>query len=253
MLRRNIFTLLSIALLVFWSTYSALSQEPELIGRWPLDETSGGVVHDEVADNNGEFVGGDIEWVQAKFGNGLQFDGTAKYVLIPKTPELEPQSLTVCAWIKFNSVGTHSRQDMFCYADSYQILKNGSVFRGGIHQGGGWPNAVGVTAIQDGEWYFVAETYDSQDVKLYVNGELDGTIAAPGSIDYLPNVEFWLGGAAGDVGNDFWFDGILDEVEIWNEAMAEDEIMELYQSPPPSSAVSSEGKLATTWGELRVR
>jgi hypothetical protein len=155
-------------------------------------------------------------------------------------------------WVNFSSLATN-RQDIFCYADSYQILKMGNVFWGGIHQGNGWPNPKSVTPIETSRWYFVAETYNGTDVKLYVNGELDGTIAAPGSIDYLPNVEFWLGGAAGDIGQPFWFSGILDEVEIWNKAMTEDEIMELYQSPPPSSAVSSEGKLATTWGVLRIR
>ncbi|MFC1716891.1 LamG domain-containing protein [Candidatus Poribacteria bacterium] len=253
MSRWNVFAVSLITLLVCCSMYRALSQEPELIGRWPLDETSGNVVHDEIANNNGEFVGGDLEWVQANFDNGLQFDGTAKYVNIPKNPDLEPQTLTLCMWVKFNSVAAHNRQDIFCYADSYQILKMGSVFRGGIHQGGGWPNAIGVTAIQDGEWYFVAETYDGKDLKLYVNGEPDGTIAAAGNIDYMANVEFWLGGAAGDVGQAFWFDGILDEVQVWNKAMTEDEIMELYQSPLPSSAVSWEGKLATTWGNLKAR
>jgi hypothetical protein len=253
MSRRNLLTLSLVTLFVCWFTYGALSQEPELIGRWPLDETSGDVVPDVVAGNNGKFVGGDLEWVQAKFDNGLQFDGTAKYVSIPKNPELEPQTFTLSVWVKFNSVATHNRQDIFCYADSYQILKNGNVFRAGIHQGAGWPNAVGQTAIQDGEWYFVAGTYDGNDVKLYVNGELDGTIAAAGGIDYMANVEFWLGGAAGDVGQAFWFDGILDEIAVWDKAMTEDEIMDLYQSPPPSSAVNSVGKISTTWGNLKDR
>ena len=196
MLRRNLFTLSLVTLLFCCSTYSALSQEPELIGRWPLNETSGDVVHDEIASNNGEIVGGDLEWVQAMFDNGLEFDGTAKYVNIPKNPALEPQTFTLSVWIKFNSVATHSRQDMFCYAYSYQILMSGGVFRAGIHQGGGWPNAVGVTAIQDGEWYFVAGTYDGKVLNLYVNGILDGTTDAAGSIDYMANVEFWFGGAA---------------------------------------------------------
>jgi hypothetical protein len=253
MSRRNILTASFVTFFVFWFVYSVSSQEPGLIARWPLDETAGDIAHDEIAGNDGAFVGGDLEWVQAKFGNGLQFDGTGKYVAIPKAPELEPaSSLTFSMWVNFSSLAAN-RQDIFCYADSYQILKMGGVFWGGIHQGGGWLNPKSVTPIETDKWYFVAETYDSKDVKLYINGELDGTIAAPGQIDYLENVEFWLGGAAGDIDQPFWFSGILDEVEIWSGAMTEDEIMELYQSQPPSSAVSSEGKLATAWGDLRVR
>ena len=253
MSRRNLLTLSLVTLFVCCFTYSALSQEPKLIGRWPLDETSGDVVHDVIAGNNGDFVGGDLEWVQAMFDNGLLFEGTGKYVNIPKAAELEPaDSLTFSMWVNFNSLATN-RQDIFCYADSYQIMKMGSVFWGGIHQGGGWHNPEGVTPIETGKWYFVAETYDGKDVKLYVNGVLDGTIAAAGKIEYLANVEFWFGGAAGDVGQPYWFDGIMDEIEVWDKAMTEDEIMALYQSPPPSSAVNSAGKLSTTWGNLKVR
>jgi hypothetical protein len=242
--------ILSVLMLVALGGFkdSASSQEPELIGRWPLDESSGDIVHDVIGGNDGEFVGGGLEWTPAKFENGLRFDGAGGHVEIPRSPELEPaDSVTLMAWVKFESAA--GRQDIVSYADSYAIMLNATVFQAFIFQGG-WPVAVGVTAVNPDEWYCVAMTYDSGDVRVYVNGEVDGSMAAPGGITYQ-DVPLWFGGAPADPGQSWWLNGTLDEVEIWDKAMTEDEIMTAYQSPIPSLVVSSKGKLATTWGELR--
>ena len=168
-------------LITFWPVDRALSQGPELIARWPLDENSGDVVHDVVGGNDGKFAGGKIEWVQAKFENGLQFDGTVGIsVEIPRNPGLEPvDSLTLIAWVKFNAMS--GEQEVVSYADSYFIRMNG-VFKGFIHQEGGWPQAVGQTGVEIDKWYFAAMTYDGQEVNIYVDGELDASKPAPGEI-----------------------------------------------------------------------
>ena len=245
------FILPVLMLITLWSAGNSSSQEPELIAQWPLDESSGEVVHDIIGGRDGEFMGDGFEWVPAKFGNGLQFDGAGSYVEIPKAPELESaESVTLMAWFNFSTVA--GRQDIVSYADSYAIILDGTLLRGFIFQGGNWPMATGVTNVKPDEWYFGTMTYDSTDVKIYVNGELDGTTAAPGEIGFQV-APFWFGGAPADPGQAWWFNGILDEVEIWNRAMTEDEIMTAYQSPPPSSAVGSKGKLAATWGDLKLR
>jgi hypothetical protein len=235
-------------LMTLLSVCVASSQELELLAQWPLDETSGDVVQDIIGGRDGEIASGDLSWVPAKFGNGLQFDGTG-YVEVTKDPELElSESVTLTAWVNFDDVS--GRQDIVSYADSYAIIKESdSTFRGFIYQGG-WPMANGTTATEAGEWYFAAMTYDSTDIKIYVNGELDGTAGAPGEI-LFQGAPFWFGGAPADPGQAWFFKGILDEVEIWNRAMTEEEVMETYQNPPPSLSVNSKGKLATTWGDLK--
>ncbi len=225
-----------------------LSQDLELVAQWPLDETSGESVEDIIGGRNGEIASGDLSWVPAKFGNGLQFDGTG-VVEVTKDAELElSESVTLTAWVMFDDVS--GRQDIVSYADSYAIIKESdSTFRGFIYQGG-WPMANGATAAEADQWYFAAMTYDSTDIKIYVNGELDGTAGAPGEI-LFQEAPFWFGGAPADPGQAWFFKGILDEVEIWNRAMTEEEVMEVYQNPPISSPVDSKGKLATRWGDLK--
>ena len=148
MVMHKIIIVLSVFTLIgLWAADSALPQEPQLIARWPLDENSGGVVHDVIGGNDGERVGGS-EWVPAKFGSGLQFNKkTRQYVEIPRSPELEPdESLTVMVWVNVNSAA--GRQEVFCYGDSYVILINNGVFKAYIHQGGAFPRAPGKTPVE---------------------------------------------------------------------------------------------------------
>ena len=249
----GIFPILLLSLLVgLWFTNSALSLDPQPIGRWPLDEKSGDEVHDVIGKNNGKFVGGTLEWVPAKFGNGLKFDEAGIYSDIPRNPDLEsPDSVTLSAWANVEK-SVAKEQTIVSYADSYNLIYGGKYtnFGAAIHRAGGWVDCFGKTPANFGEWYFVAMTYDSQDVKLYVNGELDGTTAAPGEIDYFQERMLRFGESA-DPGDHWAFNGIIDEVTIWDRAMTAEEVMEVYESPIPELAVSLKGSLSTTWGELK--
>ncbi len=249
-MKRKIMMVLSISMLIgLWFTGSLSSQESQLIARWPLDENSGSVVHDVIGGNDGERVGGP-EWVPAKFGSGLQFSKKARqYINIPRTPELEPaESLTVMVWVNVNSAA--GRQEIFCYGDSYVILINNGVFKAYIHKGGAFPRAPGKTPVETDRWYFLAMTYDSQDLKLYVNGKLDGSARLPGGIDFLGLPLRFSNNPAAPA--EVWeISGILDEVELWDTAMTEEEIMKAYESPLAFLAVSWKGKLPTAWGVLK--
>ena len=54
--RKAVFALLASVLIGLWSVNSALSQDAQLIARWPLDENSGKFVQDVVGGNDGERV-----------------------------------------------------------------------------------------------------------------------------------------------------------------------------------------------------
>jgi hypothetical protein len=209
-------------------------------------------VHDAVGKNNGKFFDGKLEWVQAKFKNGLKFAGAGVYVGIPRSPDLEsPDSVTLSAWVNLEkAVG--KEQTIVSYADSYNLIYGGKYvnFGSAIHQAGGWVDCLGNKPVSFGEWYFVAMTYDSQDINLYVNGEIDGTKAAPGKLDYFKDRMLCFGESA-DPGDHWAFNGIIDEVTIWNRAMTEEEVMKAYKSPIPELAVDLKVSLVTTWAELK--
>ena len=75
--------------------------------------------------------------------------------------------------------------------------------------------------------YHIAGSYDGTNLNLYINGELEETNAFSGSIDddSLPLI---IG--ADDSG--YYFNGILDEVRVYNRALDESEIMAMQQWTP---------------------
>lgn len=224
------------------------STEAKLIAHWPMDENSGDIVKDVVGGHNGKFVGGDLKWVKARFGNGLYFDNSKAHVEVPKDPDLElSKSITAVAWVNFDV--TTGRREVISYADSYIINLDGGVFNAYIYKGN-WPRVTGRTPVSTGEWYFVALTYDSSDLSLYVNGELDSSSPVPGGIQFQ-DFSLWFGGPPADANTDWYLNGTMDEVEIYDSALTKDEIKSIYKSPPVM-AIFPKDKLATQWGKLKA-
>ncbi len=84
---------------------------------------------------------------------------------------------------------------------------------------------IGMTVITSGVWYHAAATYDGTTWRLYVNGNLDAEVAVgePPRSDTIQHAG--LGVALNSTGvPSGHFDGVLDEVRIWNEARTEPEI-----------------------------
>lgn len=50
--------------------------------------------------------------------------------------------------------------------------------------------------------------------------------------------------------DDRWWDGVIDEVVIYNRALSADEVAQLFKSPP-ILAVQRNKRLTTTWGYLK--
>ena len=85
----------------------------------------------------------------------------------------------------------------------------------------------GNIVLQPNTWYHLACTYDGTDLKFYIDGNLTDTTTHVGGV--IPN-----GGRDITIGgNDAWgeyFDGVIDEVHIYNRALSEAEIQALMTS-----------------------
>jgi len=217
----------------------------DLIALWTFDQDSGDEVKDVVGGHDGEIIDGDADWVAGKFGNGLKIQGGGHHVEVEKADDLELPQVTIIAWVNLDT--TAGRQEIASYADSYGLFAEGGVFKVFIFNGGAWNTAPGVTPVAQGEWYQVAGVVDESEIMLYLNGKLDVKLAIP-AIAYQ-NFPMWFGGGPAD--NQFWLTGIIDEIEIWNDVLSEDEIGELYRTPPSLGAVDQADKITNTWGNIK--
>ena len=98
--------------------------------------------------------------------------------------------------------------------------------------GNDWGPVYGNTDVNDGHWHHVAGVYDQQNIYLYVDGKLDASVAASGTIRV--NEEPVYIGENSEVSNRFW-NGLIDDVRIYNYALSAEEISEITRDVMMSS------------------
>ena len=100
--------------------------------------------------------------------------------------------------------------------------------------------------LKEGEWYHITGTYDGSDAVCYLNGEETQRMSMP-AINSSDDPLF--------IGQDGWvnvFDGVVDEVRMYDRALNPSEVKQNYNSRS-QLAVEPESKLAITWGEVKVK
>ncbi|GAH09441.1 unnamed protein product, partial [marine sediment metagenome] len=73
--------------------------------------------------------------------------------------------------------------ELYITGDEQERRLGFSITPGSIHS-----NAV----LEDERWYHIAVTYDTQTIRLYINGILDNAVYAPGSISVV-NQDLFIG------------------------------------------------------------
>lgn len=84
----------------------------------------------------------------------------------------------------------------------------------------------GVTPLMNGTWYHVAATYNGSVMRLYLNGNLDKeqTIGQPANANNISQLAFGTSMKT-DNSTTGYFDGVLDEVRIWDYPRTQGEIV----------------------------
>ncbi len=189
------------------------------------------------------------KWVDGKSGKALSFDGHYDYAYIPLSQSLDitEDQITVEAWVK--PMGNSSKdsdyewQHMVSNYRGYWLDILGCRDDGGPHCGSdphrhafsfrvnstvlGEVQVNGQTITTLGEWYHVLGTVNTSHVLLYVNGVLDAYEDFAGDLQPSGNPALLVAKYSGNPFDyDFNFNGTIDSVRIYNEALTPDEIPE---------------------------
>lgn len=249
-------------ILICWGTCMilagvALGIDPNnVVAMWLFDEGQGKTVRDSTGNGNDGTINGDPKWVDGRFGKGLEFDGADDYIAVSDSDSLDVNGdqITIVAWIKGSGwpAANHVVRKLHDQAQGhiYVLRIQPDTIRAYIatdtNPSPGY-QVNGATSLNTGEWYHVALVYDGKEIRVYLNGEVDGSVEASGNIA-TSGAELRIG--RGDPAG--YFAGVIDEVAIFNVALDEEGIKEIMENGLKANlSVSPSGKLTTTWGEIK--
>lgn len=238
------------------------AQFPEdgVVGYWSFDDGTivGNTVQDVLGENDGE-LDGNPKSVKGKVGKALEFDSD-NFVHIPGTDTLNfngAEAMTVAAWIngKTDSPVDGAVPGVCCGTIVAQRDVDGWALRFDGRNGDnelefitqpGWQGdgGFGVAALPKGEWHHLVGVVDGKEKFIYLDGKLakEGNFNGPMSTG---GTETEIGSAQKDGG----FIGIIDEVVIYNRAVSENEVKQLFAAE--GLPVQPKDKLAIQWAQIK--
>jgi hypothetical protein len=206
--------------------------DPDLVGWWRLDESSGTIAKDSSGNGNDGTIEGDPQWVAGKIGGAMQFDGDGDSIQLKFVfTTLGSSSNTVAAWIKVPLAGTEGlgateRVGLILgsYPDSPNTnweLHNDGQMR--LYWNGGQINQYATTDLRDNNWHHIAWVRDkaTDAIYMYIDGQLEKTIATLGSdITFTTPHSIAADNRAAPPN----FHGALDDIQVYSRALSQEEI-----------------------------
>jgi hypothetical protein len=259
--------------LMFVGRSAAIIDPETCAGIWLFNDGKGDTAKDSSGNKNDGMLKNGQKWVEGKFGKALQFDGV-NYVDCGNGASLDlTKEITVMAWVQFdgldykNSTGKLLTIAAKGYPDalaphagwwfSYDNRNNGQGFpytcfgnKNGGWAGGGNTFSGYNSVFDDGKWYHLAITVGKSIAALYIDGI---QLGADKPLVNLVLSDTSKNLTIGSAGTSWYFDGIIDEVAVFNVALTENDIGSIMTKGLEAigTAVFPSGKLTTTWAEIK--
>ncbi|MEK7396141.1 MAG: LamG domain-containing protein [Candidatus Poribacteria bacterium] len=229
-----------------------------LISYWTFDKSEiNGEILKDVFGKNDATIKGAPQTVKGKIDEALAFDGVKDLVEVPINEDLSREgsdAMTVEAWlnVELPAYGVICGRDYWIFHwTTEKVLPAGMQFYVGV---GGWKQVQSKTTVKDG-WHHWAGVYDGKELKIYLDGVKDSSMALSGKI-----------AGTGDghakflsFGKDYhttvnatrWNKVIIDEVRIYKRGLSDDEIMQNFKVKSNTLAVDTAGKVVSTWANIK--
>jgi hypothetical protein len=210
---------------------------PGLVGAWGFEEPSGSTALDSSgAGNNGSLSG--PARTTGRYGGGLSFDGVNDWVVVADAPSLDlTTGMTLEAWVRPAALGSTWRTVVIkeqpnhlayaLYAGTHTGSRpSGHVFTSDDRQ------LLGPSALPLNTWSHLAMTWDGLTIRMYVNGTQVSSGALTGTAR-TSNSPLRIGGT---IVWPEWFNGVIDDVRVYNRALSAAEVASDRNTPVGGAA-----------------
>jgi hypothetical protein len=234
---------------------------------WSFDEAKGDMAIEQFTNSKCEIAGHKSLWKKGISGTALQFDGYTSSVILPasQAPKVT-EALTLEAWVAIgaypwnwtpivqqcddvpeelpagkgqetsNQVGPKKEDDKGYFLGIDGLGQPGLK----VKVGDSWEELVCERCLERRQWYHIAGTYDKEAgaMSFFIDGKLAGRKTVAKADIVLSNKDIKIGKGkprrpitpvrASTFIDDYSFDGLIDEVRIYDVALNSRQIRQSY-------------------------
>ena len=195
-----------------------------LVAAYSFSAGSGSVLADVSGNGNNGTIANATWTTSGKYGDALVFNGTNARVNINDSASLHlTTGMTLEAWVNPSTLNSNWRDVIYKGNDNYWLeatSTSGSKPAAGATLGSSDVDTLGTAALTTNTWAFLTKTYNGSTLALYVNGTLVSSLAHTGNIATSTN-PLQIGG---DSIYGQYFQGMIDNVRIYNSALTQAQI-----------------------------
>lgn len=199
-----------------------------LIAHYKLD----GNANDALGKYNG--TASNVTWVDGKLGKAGSFNGNNAHVTLPRNQYTMPvSSFSLAFWVNGSSVSVTGPRYIFL---SGRDMNNSGIgiLRSGISTSYSFFAWIAGSirslsfSIANNSWNHVVCSYDANvGAKVFVNGVMVASHSYTGSIAYTEM--YGSSPSIGSHGGIYFYNGLIDDVRIYDHALSEREVRDLSQ------------------------
>jgi hypothetical protein len=194
-----------------------------LVGAWGFNEGAGATLGDSSGNGRTGAVTG-ATWTAGKYGQALNFDGNDMVTL----GDLDLTGpFTVMTWMQTRSLHPSACASLVMKARDYGFeICQGRLYAG-IGVGSSWTArpSIALPSAALNSWMHVAMTFDGTTLRFYVGAYLVRSVTGVhGTSDRLLRFGRWSSNS------EFW-NGLIDEVRIYNRALSQAEVQVDMNTP----------------------
>ena len=259
------FRILIVGLAIAGCRLHTMAQKDACVLYFTFRENAGKVVKDESNNGNDGKIKGGAKWAKGKYGTALEFGGkVGDFVEGADSATLNPaKEISYMAWFmsdkydntrgiisKYWGPGGQRTYNLRLHHDIAGALSTEVSSNGQFQPGVSVTDVHSEAVLKDGQWHHAAISFKGGDfLRMYVDGKLANDSKATATKTLFDN-ETTL-----KIGQDFnedatrFFNGIIDEVAIFNRALTQAEIKTVMEGD--FMAVDPTGRLSITWAKLK--
>jgi prepilin-type processing-associated H-X9-DG protein len=238
----------------------------DLVAHWMFDDAGGDTAFDMSGNGADGTLTGNPDWTVGPIGGALSLANAGDYVQMPNSEAIKLRSTgtyTVACWLNIQSpTGAIVYHGLGCSTWASWFLglggpepdaprQEGNLVFGVRSANGSAYTSVAAPTVADA-WIHVAATYDGSTLTLYLDGEERASETAPAPFDSTEDL--YVGGDPGCGGRN-WYEGAIDDLRIYDNALSGGEVMAVMQGKAWPFAFGPEPEdgaiLEATWANIK--